>query len=134
MTDKQDQRAATERIEHADYIELLFHEASRQAVDDLIAHLIDIINVSQTGEHVRIFVNNGDLRRGQPISYLIGQLRAHKQYFDIPFRARIAANFNLMPIAQLIELFLRSLYSRKITFKPFMVTDTDGALEWLLKD
>lgn len=133
MTDKPEQRTATIRIDHDEYIELRFTEASRKAVDELIAHLLEIIKEHNEDHFVRIFVNNGDLRRGQPIAYLIGQLKDHKVHFDTLFHVRIAANFNLMAIAQLLELFLRSLYSNKITFKPFMITDTEGALEWLLE-
>ncbi len=96
--------------------------------------MLDIIDEANVGDDIRIFVNNGDLRRGQPITYLLNKLKNNRDHFKISFHARIAANFNLMPIAQLLELFLRSLYSNKITFKPFMITDSEGALEWLLED
>lgn len=133
MVDQQ-VRTATVRIDHDEYIELRFTEASRKAVDDLLAHLLDIVASHGAGDDVRLFINNHDLRRGQPITYLLSQLKAHKRHFDVPFHIRIAANFNMMPIAQLLELFLRTLYSNKIAFKPFMVTDNEGALNWLLAD
>lgn len=126
------ERLITKRTNHEEYIELRFTEASRLAVDELIAHLLDIISEHDAGDEVRIFVSNGDLRRGQPISYLLGQLKANRKYFNVPFRVRVAANFNMMPIVQLLEMFLRSLYSDKIRFKAFVITDVDGAVEWLL--
>ncbi len=133
MTDKTI-RSATKRINHSDYIELQFTESSRLAVDELIEHLLDIISEHSIDDDIRLFVHNKDLRRGQPITYLLGQLKAHRQHFDIPFRVRVAANFNIIPIAQLLELFLRSLYSDKIKFKAFVITDAEGAVEWLLSE
>lgn len=129
MTDQK-----TKRINHNDYIELVFLESSRQAVDDLIMHLLDIVREHSGAETTRVFVNNGDVRQAQPIAHLLAKLREHKEVLRVDFPIRVAVLFNMMPIASLLDLFVRSLYTGKIQFKPFSVHDAEGALTWLISE
>jgi len=131
MTD-QSERQATRRINHDGYIELRFTEVSRQAVDDLVAHLVDIVEENTTQQSLRIFVSNGT-PRAQSISYLLGQLRQYKDHFVVSYPIRIAANFNMMLIANLVEIFLKSMPNSTIEFKGFPNHDNDMAVAWLLE-
>lgn len=128
------ERTATIRIDHERYIELKFMEVSHKAIDDLIAHLIDIVTITNDEKLVRIFVNSSMINRSQSISYLLGKLRANQQAFTVGSNTRIAVTFNLLPLASLLEMFIRSLYTGKIIFKPFSVHDTSRALDWLLAE
>lgn len=132
MTTNQSERQSTLRINHDRYIELQFAEVSRQAVDDLMAHLLDTMAENTTQQTLRIFVNNGQLQQAQSIAYLLGQLRQHQRHFVVPYTIRVAANFNMILIASLIEIFIRSVPNSTIQFKGFQINDADAAVAWLI--
>lgn len=128
------ERKATLRINHDNYTELQFVEVSHQAVDELIAHLIEMLEEHIPDQPLRIFVNSGELRQAQSIAYLLGQMRRYKKHFVVPYRVRVAVNFNMMLIASLVELFVQSLPDHTIQFKAFPVNDVDAAVEWLVDE
>jgi hypothetical protein len=125
---------ACARTDHADFIELTFEESSKRAVDQVIGHLIDIISEREGEPMTRIYINSVELRKSQPILYLMGQLRASKSKLLTGDTARIAVTFNFLPLAQMINLFVNALRSPNIVFKAFSVQQADLVIPWLLSD
>jgi hypothetical protein len=122
------------RIDYKDYIELAFQESSQEAVDELIHHLVTILQGLSSADTLRVFINSREAQRAQPIIYLMGRLREKQAVFKTQRRTRIAVTFHLMPLAQMVTLFVRALRMPNIDFRAFHVDQEAQALAWLLKD
>ena len=122
---------ACSRQDYDDYIELEFLEASRDAVDSLINHLINVVEHPPDWELVRIFINSGSPEKAQPIRYLMSRLRESRQQLQPTKPTRIAVTFNMMTLAQTINLFLRAFRQTTLEFKGFGVGHEQEARDWL---
>jgi hypothetical protein len=122
---------ACSRQDYDNYIELKFLEASRDAVDGLINHLINIVQNPPDWELVRIFINSGGPEKAQPIRYLMYRLRESRVQLQPNTPTRVAITFNMMPLAQTINLFLRAFRQTTLEFKAFGVGHEQEALDWL---
>jgi hypothetical protein len=122
------------RTDHADYIELAFQESSQAAVDELIQHLTTLVETTPPSAKMRIFINSREAQRAQPIIYLMGRLREKQEALKTQRRTRIAVTFHLMPLAQMVTLFIRALRMPNIDFRAFHVDQEAQALAWLMKD
>lgn len=126
--------AACLRTDHmTGYIELAFLESSHAAVDQLLAHLIDIIQQPPAQPVLRIFINSRHAKQAQPIIYLMRRLRQEQAQLRTQRPLRVAVTFNLMPLAQTIGFFVRSLKLPNLKFKAFGVQQEQEALAWLLE-
>lgn len=124
---------ACSRIDHPEgYVELRFLESSRRAVDQLIEHLKQIVAASAPDKPLLIFVNANYSKTPQPIAYLMGQLRAEKTRLTPHEVARIAVTFNLIPLARMVDLFVRSMRTKNVQFRAYGVREEAQALAWLL--
>jgi len=125
---------ACSRTNHTDYIELVFEESSKQAVDQLITHLIDIASVRDDADIKRIYINSGKVKNTQPIMYLMNQLRVSKSQLKSNDSVRIAVTFNILTFAQMINIFITTMRSPQMVFRAFGVHQIDQAVPWLLSD
>ena len=126
-----DSSIACNRHDYDSYVELEFLESSRTAVDEMIHHLTNIVEQPPQGDVIRVFVNSGSPEKPQPIRYLMYRLRESRAKLQPEKQTRIAATFNMMPLAQTINFFLRALRQSTIEFKAFGVGQEQDAIDWL---
>lgn len=122
------------RINHPDnYIELRPLESSPKAVDQLAKHLVQIFQASLGDEKLLIFINNSHSGTSQPIRHLMDKLNKERNQLKPKGVVRVAVNFHFMPIARLINLFVRSLRTENVKFYACGLNEETKALNWLLE-
>jgi hypothetical protein len=128
--------AHCQHVQHENGLhELRFSQPSRQAVEELLTHIEQIMTDHPNHATMRMLINAQDVDN-LPFSYLFPRLRK----FASEHRERLASRTVLLygggPFLSMFEMMIRALPGRTQDnqFRVFKATEYDEAVAWLLQD
>lgn len=119
-------------------IVLTYLDSSRQAIDDMLTHINDVIderiqNPSDTSTQ-RMLLDDTQVK-SLPIAYMFDQIRQRlvPRRNEYDHDVRLAALINNAMMASMVNWFVSSL-RMGIIFRLFTGQQREEAIEWLLQD
>lgn len=117
-----------------DVHELIFTEASREAVDELVIHMSHIFDNTPERSVVRVLVDNRSVGM-QPVTYMFQRMREWNAHHRTRFTSRAAVLVDDTILVWLVDSLLKTiLRSAPITLRYFPSDERDAAIVWLLSE
>lgn len=112
--------------------EITFHERSTRAVDQLFDYLAETFSAPPPDVTVRMLVNSAKTG-AQPLPYTFRRVREWMLHVKVYPPTRLAFVHEPHPLTNIVDKFLRTLYTRHLTVRSFPVEQYDAAVDWLLE-
>lgn len=128
-----DNRTACVRTNHENYVELYYTELSRKAMDELVAHLIDLVSEANANapEPLYLFINSSGIKDSPPMTYLMRQMQSRRQDLLLKTTVYGALTFNDTMIGSFTKSMVSLLRLGSVVMQGFSVTEVEEARHWL---
>jgi hypothetical protein len=114
--------------------ELTFTEASRAAVDELVAHMNGIYDSTPPRGIARVLVQHHNVGM-QPVTYMFQRMREWHARRPVHFSSRAAILIDDTILAWLVDSLLRTvLRTAAVELRYFDARDREAAIRWLLAE
>lgn len=123
------------RVNHAEYIELKFTEASEEAIDAFFEHFKDVMheaNTQDTDQPARVLINTNNIDdTQQPVGYLVKAIRREAKNLHTTHCIYVSATIKYQVMLHTINAILPMLAMKNYRYKFF--ANNDEAMAWLIE-
>lgn len=112
--------------------ELIFTEASREAVDELLLHMDEIYGMTGAKDIVRVLVDHRNVGM-EPVTYMFQKMREWNASHRVYFYSRAAILIDETFLVWLVDSLLKTvLRTAAVEIRYFASSERDAAINWLL--
>jgi len=127
-----EKQPASEYIRHPDGIhEIIYNEVSREAVDQYMTHLDNIMSITPKEQTLRLLSNGTKVIEMQPITYMMSRFRGVMQKHPQRPAVRVAILYGSVRFIDLVNGLFRMFVRGRDGMRFFKAEERDEAIAWL---